>query len=393
MKQLVFKNKGIIDPKSITTFGVSAKGGENPIGFFGTGLKYAIAILLRENCEITIISGGKINVFTKSKQSIRGKEFEFICMNGQELGFTTELGKNWETWKAIREVWCNCIDEDGEVEIVDSCGVVYDLDGTSIILSGDKVFSVWAERDSIILNSSPIYANEYVEVHSGASNHLYYRGVRVADLKQSSLYTYNIKEKTTLTEDRTVKDMLYARWAVGKGISNCTNADIIKNVVTASDNDWENGLQFSSNHSQQFIDVVKKEMKKLNPKLSREAIETINGNILVTLEEQDPKQLNKVDQVRLDKAISFCQKIGFAVGNYPIVVLDSLGENVLGQAANDKIYIAYRVFTQGTKALASTLIEEYVHLAYGYADNTYQMQTYLFDVICTLGEQLVGEPI
>jgi hypothetical protein len=44
---VVFENPGEIDAAAIRTFGVSVKEGENPIGFFGTGLKYAIAILLR----------------------------------------------------------------------------------------------------------------------------------------------------------------------------------------------------------------------------------------------------------------------------------------------------------------------------------------------------------
>lgn len=44
---IIFRNKGVIDPKSITTFGVSSKENPGAIGFFGTGLKYAIAILLR----------------------------------------------------------------------------------------------------------------------------------------------------------------------------------------------------------------------------------------------------------------------------------------------------------------------------------------------------------
>lgn len=56
--QVIFRNKGIIDPRSITTFGVSSKDSESAIGYFGTGLKYAIAILLREGCKIDIYTGG-----------------------------------------------------------------------------------------------------------------------------------------------------------------------------------------------------------------------------------------------------------------------------------------------------------------------------------------------
>lgn len=34
---IVFKNKGLIDLRALTTFGVSSKVSENPIGIFGTG--------------------------------------------------------------------------------------------------------------------------------------------------------------------------------------------------------------------------------------------------------------------------------------------------------------------------------------------------------------------
>jgi hypothetical protein len=50
-------NAGLIPMEAVTTMGVSAKEGENPIGFFGTGLKYAIASLLRTSHKITIWRG------------------------------------------------------------------------------------------------------------------------------------------------------------------------------------------------------------------------------------------------------------------------------------------------------------------------------------------------
>lgn len=40
---LTFHNPGELDPRLITTFGVSIKESTNPIGYFGTGLKYALA--------------------------------------------------------------------------------------------------------------------------------------------------------------------------------------------------------------------------------------------------------------------------------------------------------------------------------------------------------------
>lgn len=57
---ILFQNPGEIDLLSIASFGVSVKEGENPIGFFGTGLKYAIAVLLRTGHRITVMTGPRV---------------------------------------------------------------------------------------------------------------------------------------------------------------------------------------------------------------------------------------------------------------------------------------------------------------------------------------------
>jgi hypothetical protein len=62
---------GEIDAASIRTFGVSVKEGENPIGFFGTGLKYALAILLRTGHKVTIQSGTSKHRFALKDVKIR----------------------------------------------------------------------------------------------------------------------------------------------------------------------------------------------------------------------------------------------------------------------------------------------------------------------------------
>jgi len=51
------------------------------------------------------------------------------------------------------------------------------------------------------------------------------------------------------------------------------------------------------------------------------------------------------------------------------------------------IYFSERVLHQGVKQIAATYIEEYIHLAQGYNDCTYEMQTYLFDLIVSMGEK------
>jgi len=116
---LLFENKGLIPEATITTMGVNAKIGDNPIGQFGTGLKYAIAIVLRLGGMITIYRGQKKLEFSLKTEIIRDKKFQIVCMNGRKLGFTDQLGLHWEAWMAYRELASNVKDEGGTVRIYD----------------------------------------------------------------------------------------------------------------------------------------------------------------------------------------------------------------------------------------------------------------------------------
>ena len=87
------------------------------------------------------------------------------------------------------------------------------------------------------------------------------------------------------------------------------------------------------------------------------------------------------------------QIVGIAVDITEIKIAENLGNDVLGRAHNDVIYLSTRIFMQGTKQVSTTLLEEYLHLKFKLEDETYKMQTFLFDMIAGLGEQLKGEPL
>ena len=51
-----FQNNGEIDIRAVTTIEINAKEGDNPIGYFGSDLKYTINVILRSSSTITIWS-------------------------------------------------------------------------------------------------------------------------------------------------------------------------------------------------------------------------------------------------------------------------------------------------------------------------------------------------
>jgi hypothetical protein len=393
-RQIVFRNNGSIDPRSITTFGVSSKDSDTAIGYFGTGLKYAIAILLREGCTVDIYTGGQHLSFSTSEQRIRVDDFTFVTMNGEPLSFTTELGKNWETWQAIRELWCNCLDEKGEAFSSEYFDDAPSDDETVILVSGRAAVDVWSQRDTIMLSGTPVFETEHVDIHQGRSNHIYYKGVRILDLQRPSMYTYNLKGSIELTEDRTMKSPGLATWYAAKGIATLSDRILLTNTLTASKDWFENGLDFGCVYpNEDFVGIVQQMARTQTPGLNRSAASCARFDSNELLDDLPRMAITPVDNLRLKKAISFAKSIGFAVDEYEIVSIEHLGEGVLGRAANGKIYLSKIVFMQGTKMVAGTLIEEFIHLRHKLEDETRSMQNFLFDSLVSLGEQITGEPL
>lgn len=393
---VLFENQGTLDPLSITTFGVSSKQNPGSIGFFGTGLKYAIAILLREGCGVRIYSGAEVLEFGVQRDRVRVDDFDFVTMNGQRLGFTTELGKTWELWQAFRELYCNCTDEGGTVrELGREETVSLEADRTKIIVTGDRFTDVFHNRAEIVLETQPLRTHEICDIHPGPSSFLFYRGMRAYTLPRKAMYAYNIKRKIDLTEDRTIKWVFEADAAVQRTLVESDDAQLIRDILTAPKGTHEHHLTFSGIvPNDTFLGEVRKLANVFSPYLNQSALEMCRPWLLEALPEPDQAEpLDPVEAARLQKATRFCRAVGFPVDEFPIVVTDWLGEEVLGRAHKGRIYLSKRAMMMGTKMVAGTLIEEYLHLRHNLRDCERSMQNFLMDTIVSLGERVVGEPL
>jgi len=230
MTNVYFYNKSLLPLECIKTFGVSAKETDSPIGYFGTGLKYAISVLLREGCNINITVGNDSYNFHKKILEIRGQEFEIIYMNDVALPFTTKLGRNWSLWQAYRELYSNCMDEGGNVSAVIIGADELTDSGTIIAVSG--LAEIHEKSDEFILRSIPKYTIENLEIHESKNPGIFYRGIKVLELPTK--YTYNILSNMTLSEDRTA-----AQWEVNyeitKALACSDNLDVVSEIITIQD--------------------------------------------------------------------------------------------------------------------------------------------------------------
>lgn len=398
---IVFENPGEIDVRSISTFGVSVKAGNNPIGFFGTGLKYAIAVLLRTGHKVTVMSGLTVHTFAVASEEVRGQAFDFVTMASDRaepapIGFTTELGKQWELWMAFREIACNCKDEGGDGRHEFDM-VAPEPGRTKVVVVGSAFETVFAQSHMFLLEDKPAMTIDGMEIRNRPGRTFFYRGVRVQEHSAEGLYTFNDTAQLELTEDRTVKNQWEPRMRIAKAIMRCHDGAFIRSCILANEQTLEGNLDYHGwgiSPSPEFLAVVGDCVADRMCKVNRTALQVWKD---FTKEVFSPREivLTSVQKRSMERALDFCGRIGFQIRDaYPIKVVESLGEGVLGLAQDQTIFIAERVFhLGGTKQLASALIEEYLHLRHGWEDLTRELQSFLFEKLVSIGEELVGEPL
>lgn len=108
---------------------------------------------------------------------------------------------------AFRELHSNTLDENGTT--FDSTGqnTGRNVDTTDIVVEGSAYLDCYHGRARVFLPDGLKVRSDDAEVQviDRPSKYLYFRGLRVMDLKQEAQFTYNILREMTLTEDRTLK--------------------------------------------------------------------------------------------------------------------------------------------------------------------------------------------
>lgn len=387
---VVFVNDGLIDPLAIATFGVNAKVTDNPIGFFGTGLKYAIAVLLRHRHEITVWRGTERLDFTVAEHESRGKTFGIVTMNGQPLGFTTDLGKQWEMWQALRELWCNCADENGEAYD----GRVYSPEEgkTGIVVRGAEFAKAFKGRSEYILSTQPIHVLHGVEIHPGRSRTIFYRGIAVGRLAENKapLWTYNITRHITLTEDRTVRYPHTVDEAIAEAYQKTDKAELIEAAVRAPEGTLERQIDYNFHGikpSDAFVETVNRVSRTHSKDMNKSAGSHAASH--APLPAIKAYSLTPIEREQFGEAKTLLLALGYDLETYPIRFAEKLGTGILGTAECGEITISRDAFTAGTKQLAITLLEEFIHLKHGVNDETRAMQEVILHELVTLGEKHV----
>jgi len=242
----VFWTPTSIPIESFTTFGLNAKPNTtNPIGFFGTGLKYAVSVILRHGGNFRLFVDGTEYEFYCEEKLFRGtkvqqlrmrKRYGFGRWRSSELPFTLDLGKNWSLWMAFRELMSNTKDEGGSVNLggvdVPSSGTYIEIDcegfATDDAMYGNEVF----------LNQpgEKVFTHGSLTIYDAPSNYIYYRGVRVHDLRFPARFTYDFSRGAVdLSEDRSARNSFSLMYAISKAfMCRITDKKIVYKALNSS---------------------------------------------------------------------------------------------------------------------------------------------------------------
>ena len=365
MTYVIFENPGTLDPRALTIMGLNAKENDNPIGYFGTGFKYGIAITLREGCNVLIQDGiGPDKVVKQVEQKFRGKEYMSIWLKDKELPFTTELGKNWVLWQAYREFKGNCDDEGGRVWVSTTIPM-RENNKTRVIVSGDAFLNVHEEKDKYFWNKTKsIMLDDSNSRSLSNPGSLFYRGIKVGQTMQETDYSYNIVDKELeLSEDRNLtawgeRQLIYR---LESSISCSKDEDLIEEFVCSKDKDEFETISFVLTEADSVLNKVVARIYATQP-------ERLQSNLVEQMRKRmgggtsyPYLSLTPSDVIEKDKALDLIEPLGLDLGKVKIIWKADIGEGVFGCAIRNEVYIGKRCFDDGAKVIAATFIEEYIH--------------------------------
>lgn len=197
MKYLKIQNDGVLDIRLVALMGGTTKANdEYKIGQFGTGLKYTLAFLYRNNLDFKIFAGQDEVLLHTETEKIRDEDFEIICINGNRTSITTKMGEDWKPWMIVRELWCNALDEGGAEKSIVSTPEG-EADKTAFFIQIDSqiqaVLDDWEKY--FIHHREPMFKNERYAIYPGGEKlRLYKNGVLIyeREKQERSLFSYDI---------------------------------------------------------------------------------------------------------------------------------------------------------------------------------------------------------
>lgn len=197
MKYLKIQNRGELDIRLISLMGGTTKFGNSyKIGRFGTGLKYSLSYLVRNNIDFKIFVGEKEVPVETRRENIQGVDFDILYINGERSSITSSMGVDWLGWMIVRELWCNAKDEGEEKRgYVEECFGVEGATTFFIQLTGEIKDTVDNWDKYFIHEQLPMFESEVFALYPASDKfRIYKQGVLIYEEKKDrAVFSYDIK--------------------------------------------------------------------------------------------------------------------------------------------------------------------------------------------------------
>lgn len=412
MKYLKIQNNGIIDIRLVALMGGTTKSkDEFKIGQFGTGLKYTLAFLYRNNLSFKIFAGTQEVNFHIEKETIRDEVFEIICINGQRTSITTKMGEDWEAWMIVRELWCNALDEGGAQKEITDATVGVDGKTTFYIQEDSQIKDVLKHWNKYFIHDQiPVEENGIYTIYP-AGDHLclYKKGVLIYENKQQkSLFNYDIAN-ADINELREFKGSL--SWEITKTLLNSSEKtidyvleNITENHYEGSEMDWNWYSSFSKSWKKVIGNakiITKKTLEELEARGSypdKSTLIILPKNLYTAL----AKQFQNISAVYVSsEGGNFYEDFNAQCENkikQGLTILESCNyyfhpelkfvygifedKRILAQVnlKEKVIRVSNSMLQKPLSSVVSMLVEENEHFVTGMSDNTREFQQHFIDL-------------
>lgn len=419
MKYLKISSKGLLDIRFFSLIGGTTKDSDNTkIGHYGTGLKYAICFLLRNDIDFKIKLGNKNVNITSKIEYIRDEEFEIVYVNNKKTSLTTKMGGDaWGEWQVLRELYSNALDEgEAKVEIVEEVtGSKYRT--AFYIECTPKILGVYNNWDKYFLvNKVPMYENSRFKLYPNSGTlKLYKQGVLIGEKTQyKSLFLYDFNHAY-------INELREYKGAFGADISKIlyeiddvnTIHYIIKNMSEEYYEGKEIDFKFWRSNTWQKPNEAWKEAfgnAKIITQKIKDKCESNNANIdldnTVVVPENLYKGLNhhiedisalrladKINEFyevidpaleqKLKEAITILEEADYYMNSELKFIFGEFGKvKTLARINLDskEIMISQKLKDKSLFDFCTMLVEENEHLRTGYSDETREFQQHFIDL-------------
>lgn len=407
------QNDGEIDLGGLHLMGVSSKREQEKIGFFGSGNKYSIALLLREKIPFKIFSGKNEVKITTMPVMFRNQLFDQIIIDGEKTSLTTSMGVDWETWFAVREIYCNALDEG--IATIDVVQKIKSEEGktTIFIELTEKLSYFFKDIKSYILVNNDGKIDEVktkfgsISIFPAKEKEVicYRKGIRIFPKNEMrSLYSYNFG-KIEINESRTYKYEHEVKERIASYFTVSENREVILNYL----NNWKNNYEkdaywqyVSDNFSLQWHALLKgKRIYPISLAIDSGDFEGKFNSFIVPdeLANKIAKEIDSCEVVghkgdgkyieidptteekeKIERATSELKDIGYEITSL-IKMAKTPMDDVMAWYDNssDSIYLTRKYLTTNNE-IKNTLLEEHFH-SKGLRDGQRSFVKFLIDEI------------